>query len=127
LIARVFYRCINPKGREDECEAASEVYQCGRDENLPIMDQIYTVEKRDATVVFFFVIFRPQIFELLSLKHSPPVPCIASAWRACKMNDLPCVINVDIDIIVKLLFLCTKKYFKQTRLDIVTQTNKSKI
>jgi len=43
------------------------------------------------------------------------------------MNDLPCVINVDIDIIVKKWFLCTKKYFKQTRLDIVTQTNKSKI
>jgi hypothetical protein len=38
-------------GREDECETASEVYQCGRDANLPIVDQIYSVEKKDATVV----------------------------------------------------------------------------
>lgn len=38
-------------GREYECETASEIYQCGRDANLPITDQIYTVEKGDATIV----------------------------------------------------------------------------
>jgi len=39
--------------KEDECETASEIYQCGRDANLPIMDQIYTTEKGNATVVCF--------------------------------------------------------------------------
>jgi hypothetical protein len=45
---------LNFTGREDECETASEVYQCGRDANLPIMDQIYTKEKGDATLVIFY-------------------------------------------------------------------------
>jgi hypothetical protein len=44
-------KIINFTGRVDECETASDIYQCGRDANLPIMDQIYTTEKRDATVV----------------------------------------------------------------------------
>jgi hypothetical protein len=39
-------------GREDECETAAEIYQCGRDANLPITDQIYITEKGNATIVY---------------------------------------------------------------------------
>jgi hypothetical protein len=52
-------------GKEDECETASEIYQCGRDENLPIMDQIYTAEKGSATVVrtlSFFTQWRSNLY-----------------------------------------------------------------
>jgi hypothetical protein len=49
----VFF-CLNFTEKEDECETASEIYQCGRDANLPIMNQIYTAEKGNATVVCFF-------------------------------------------------------------------------
>jgi len=43
--------CLNRTGMEDECDTASEIYQCGRDADLPVMDQIYTTEKRNATIV----------------------------------------------------------------------------
>jgi hypothetical protein len=46
-----FFLQLFATGQEDECDTASEIYQCGRDANLPIMEEIFTNEKGNSTVV----------------------------------------------------------------------------
>lgn len=84
-------------GLEDECETASEVYQCGRDSNLPRTNQIFTIDKGNATVVSLIV----QLISLSDLynfgfpcQYAPPVPCVGTPWRVCKMLEYPCVKDV---------------------------------
>jgi hypothetical protein len=60
-------------GGPDECQVAADIYQCGRDVNPTVTDDIFTRLKSNATMVRFFncFLFSPTLLFYLFFTFYP--------------------------------------------------------